>query len=150
MRLKIMSCFQLFCHSDYCCCHSNYCYHIQNKQVMPFPTYPTSYIRHKDFRPSPSVRNTQRTPPPCILKRGELESSGQRLISSIGKTKRIAYFLLAKKAFFKNFTIFFLLFFLRIGLAWTPLVRNKIFFYYYSLRFFLEYFKIEKKNNIIF
>ena len=31
-------------------------------------------------------------PPPWILKWGGLESSGQRLIASIGKTKRIAFF----------------------------------------------------------
>ena len=41
--------------------------------------------------------------PPWILKRAGLESSGRRLISSIGKTKIIAFFFLAKKNIFKNF-----------------------------------------------
>ena len=36
-------------------------------------------------------------PPPWILKRARLESSGQRLISSIGKTKRIAFFFFLRK-----------------------------------------------------
>ena len=64
-----------------------------------------SYIRHKDFRPF--VRNAQGTP--WILKRGWLESSGQILISSIGKTKIIAffsYFFWAKKIYFKKIQIF--------------------------------------------
>ena len=43
--------------------------------------------------------------PPWNLKLGGLESSGPRLISSIGKTKRIAFFL-AKKKYFQNFQIF--------------------------------------------
>ena len=51
----------------------------------------TSYIRHKDFRSS-SVRVSRSEYPPWILKGGELESYGRRLISSIGKTKRIAFF----------------------------------------------------------
>ena len=62
-----------------------------------------SNIRHKDFHSSirPSSRSGY---PPWILKRGGLVSSGQRLISSIGKTKGIAfiYFFSAKKNFFKN------------------------------------------------
>ena len=42
--------------------------------------------------------------PPWILNRGGLESSGQRPISSIGKTKRIAYYLFfGKKHIFKIF-----------------------------------------------
>ena len=58
-----------------------------------------SLIRHKDFRPSPSglLYNAQTTP----LKRGGLNSSGRRLISSIGKTKGIAFFS-AKKIFSKH------------------------------------------------
>ena len=62
-------------------------------QSFPATThYPVlSNIRHNDFR-APSVRrNAQGTPPPWILKRGGLESCGQRLISSIGKTKIIAF-----------------------------------------------------------
>ena len=35
--------------------------------------------------------------PPWIMKRGGLESSGQRLISSIGKTNRIEFFSVGKK-----------------------------------------------------
>ena len=54
--------------------------------------------------------------PPWILKRGALESSGQRLISSIGKTKKIAFFFhqqlfflqkkIFKRWFFKDFSRF--------------------------------------------
>ena len=58
-----------------------------------------SNIRHKDFRwfvQSDFVCNAHATPP-WILKRGGLESSGRILISSNGKTKRIAFFCLAKQ-----------------------------------------------------
>ena len=50
-------------------------------------------MRHKNFRP-PSVllRPSRSDHSPWILKRGGLDSSGRRLISSIGKTKRIAIF----------------------------------------------------------
>ena len=103
-----------------------------------------SIIRHEDFRSS-FVRNAQRTPtsyiwkekynpaattpiyvcmsrlgyPPWILKWGGVESSGQRLISSIDKTKIIAFFSfqqktkkiknvrLNKKDFFLDFLNFF-------------------------------------------
>ena len=46
--------------------------------------------------------------PPWILKRGGLESSGRRLISSIGKTKRIAffYFFFWRKNIFSKFSDF--------------------------------------------
>ena len=47
---------------------------------------------------------TLRPPHPWILKRAGLESSGWRLISSIGKTKRIAFNFSAKK--FKNVQLF--------------------------------------------
>ena len=43
--------------------------------------------------------------PPWILKWSGLESSGRRLISSIGKTKRKGFFL-GQKQYFKNFEIF--------------------------------------------
>ena len=52
-----------------------------------------SYIRHKDFCLPPlyfGLCSTQGTP--WNLKRGGLKSSGQRLISSIDKTKRIFFF----------------------------------------------------------
>ena len=63
----------------------------------------TSNIRHKDFRPS--VRPLSRSgDPPCILKRGGLESSGRILISSNGKTKRIAFFFLGGKQIFSKFS----------------------------------------------
>ena len=45
-------------------------------------------------------------PPPWILKQAGLESSGQRLISSIGKTKRIAFFFRPKKNIFNIFRFF--------------------------------------------
>ena len=47
-----------------------------------------------------SVRLSRSDHPPWILKRGGLESSGQRLISSIGKTKGIAFFFFGKKKYF--------------------------------------------------
>ena len=47
-----------------------------------------------------------RVPPPWILKRGGVESSGRRLISSIGKSKRIAFFFFKEKIYFQNFEIF--------------------------------------------
>ena len=55
------------------------------------------YIRHTDFRPSPIRPSiTLVLPPPLLLKKqGGLESSGQRLISSNGKTKGIVYILLS-------------------------------------------------------
>ena len=43
------------------------------------------------------VRHALGTPPPWILNWGELESSGQRLVSSFGKTKGIAFLSPAKK-----------------------------------------------------
>ena len=65
--------------------------------VIQVPIVGKSYIRHEDFllllRPPPSGSYY----PPWILKRAGLESSGRRLISSIGKTKRIAFFFCQKK-----------------------------------------------------
>ena len=58
----------------------------------------TSYIRKEKYRPATtSTSTTPTTPshsgyPPWILKQGGLDSFGQRLISSIGKTKRMAFF----------------------------------------------------------
>ena len=61
-----------------------------------------SYIRKGKCRPA-----TTTTPPvsrsgypPWILKRAGLESSGRRLISSIGKTKGIAFCFVFSKFFF--------------------------------------------------
>ena len=64
----------------------------------------SSFIRHKDFSPFFLLRNDQGTLP-WILKRGGMETSGQRLISSISKTKRITFFF-AKKKYFSNFQSF--------------------------------------------
>ena len=64
------------------------------------------YFRHKDFGPS-SVCPSRSGYPPWNLKRGGLESSGQRLISSIGKTKRRALFFFNKqKKNLQKFLIF--------------------------------------------
>ena len=73
------------------------------------------------------VRMSRLGYPPWILKQGGLDSSGQRLISSIGKTER--FFFLAKKTFFINYkffenTLFFLDFFFRIGLDLRALVET--------------------------
>ena len=52
-----------------------------------------SNIRHYNFRPAATLAFVMlRVPPPWILKRGWLESSGWIPISSIGKTKGIALF----------------------------------------------------------
>ena len=67
-----------------------------------------SYIRHKDFIcPSPPSGSGY---PPRILKQAGLESSGQRLISSIGETKRIGFFsssFFVKKEIFAKCSVFF-------------------------------------------
>ena len=49
------------------------------------------------------LHHAQGTPPPWILKRDGLESSGRRLITSIGKTKRIENFFGKIFLFFKIF-----------------------------------------------
>ena len=53
-----------------------------------------SNIRNKDFRACmcAPLSRLGYPPPPWILKQGGLESFGQRLFSSIGKTKRIAFY----------------------------------------------------------
>ena len=62
-----------------------------------------SYIRKEKYRPAttPAAPMSRSGYPPWILKRGGVESSGRRLISSIGKTKRIAFFFCKKKIFSK-------------------------------------------------
>ena len=69
--------------------------HIQMLIIL----YPILDTRISFIRPAPSRSGD----PPWILKRGVLESSGQRLISSIGKTKRIASLFFGKKNIFKIF-----------------------------------------------
>ena len=59
----------------------------------------TSNIRHKNFRPSCSVLCNAQTTPPVIPKWGGLESSGRRLVSSNGKTKRIAFLFSVKNKY---------------------------------------------------
>ena len=51
-----------------------------------------SYIIKEKYRPATTtaVYDTVRLPP-RILKRGWLESSGPKLVSSLGKTKKIAF-----------------------------------------------------------
>ena len=66
---------------------------------------------------------------PWILKRGGLESSGRRLISSNGKTNRRVFFLLFFSSKFSDFLkkkSVFLRFFLRIWLDWRALVESHI------------------------
>ena len=91
-------------------------------------------------------------PPPWILKWAGLESSGQRLISSIGKTKRIAFFFSPNKIFskftdFKNreFLRFFQIFF--SGLGWTGelwsnrinlMLRNKEYFFVVAAKIYFS------------
>ena len=64
--------------------------------ILFHPQIVTSYIRKGKYCPAtppppPPPSRSQRTRP-GLKKRGGLESSGQRLISSNGKTKRIAFF----------------------------------------------------------
>ena len=74
-----------------------------------------------------------RTTPPWILKRAGVESSGRRLISQIGKTKRIAFF------FQWNFFFFFIIFrlfgffgiFLMIFLIFLEFLEFLIFFCFF-------------------
>ena len=79
-----------------------WCWRKKAKEIMSLFYNISSYIRYEDFlRPSSSV--TLRGPPLDSETAGQ-ESSGQRLISSIGKTKRIAflfYFFSEKKIFSK-------------------------------------------------
>ena len=78
-------------------------YHVNFNLICLVGTlFQESNIRHKDFRSS-RLRPWRSDHPPWILKRGGLESSGQRLISSIGKTKIIAFFF---GPFFFNFSGF--------------------------------------------
>ena len=67
----------------------------------------SSYIRKGKCCPAttPTTTPSCSGDPPLILKRVGLESSGRRLISSIGKTKSIAFFFPA--IFFFFFFIFF-------------------------------------------
>ena len=131
-------------------------------------TFHTTYIRKEKYRPAttPAAAATPMyvtlTGPPWILKWAGLESSGQRLISSIGKTKRIyknwqkKYFKILR--FFEDifFVRFFHIFILRIGLDWRALVQSHIpniekqrvfflaerFFCFKNFQFFFE-----KKNR---
>ena len=70
------------------------------KYILTFPPTNEQQIQHPKLerrisfvRSSvrPFVLRHARTTPPENLKRAGLESSGRRLISSIGKTKRIAF-----------------------------------------------------------
>ena len=94
--------------------------------------------------------------PPWILKRVGLESTGWRLISSIGKTKRIAFFFGKKKYaqnvqiflkwFFKDFLTFFcrfldfLTFSIFLGFLWVFWVFWDIFWDFLRfVGFFLDF-----------
>ena len=65
-----------------------------------------SKIRQENFRPFDFVLRNAHGIPRWILKWGGLESSGRRLTSSFGKTKRIAFFFFGEKKIFSNFQIF--------------------------------------------
>ena len=83
-----------------CCCSLGPPYNSMCEFYLIFML--ESYITHEDFRPS--VRLSRSWDPPWILKWGELESSGQRLISSIGKTKILAFF--SAEKINSNFMVF--------------------------------------------
>ena len=70
-----------------------------------------SYIRKGKYRPAtttPATAVSRSGYPPWILKRGGLESSGRRLISSIGKIKGLVFFFsfFQGKNIFKSFRFF--------------------------------------------
>ena len=86
-------------------------------------------IRHKDFRACVLLRNACAT---WILKRGGLDSSGQRLISLNRKTKRRAFFwrknIFSKSSDFKKICFFRLFSQDRTGELGSNLVFVKIIF----------------------
>ena len=82
------------------CTSKVHCY----SAVVEFPGKVQSYIGHKDLScPSPASGSGD---PPWILKLGGLEGSGQRLISIIGKTKRMAFIVEQNKKIFSKFSDF--------------------------------------------
>ena len=85
-----------------------------------------SYIRYEDFRPSDFVRPLffKLRGPPLNSETGGLESSGQRPISAINKTKRIAFF---SPVIFFSSTISDL--------------KKKLFFQFFGISRFLRFFK---------
>ena len=70
--------------------------------IVAWLPYPKSDTRISVLRPPPPPPPSRSYYPPWILKRAGLESSGRRLISSIGKTMGIAFFF-----FFGNIIFFF-------------------------------------------
>ena len=80
---------------------------LQNSKLDGLLNINLSYIRHKDFCSSSVLFRDAQTTPLKSATDG-LESSGWQLISSIGKTKRIAFFVLwrRKKYIFKIFISF--------------------------------------------
>ena len=101
----------------------------------------SSNIRHKDFRPfvCPLSRSGY---PPWILKQAGLESSGRRLISSIGKTKKNAFFCFwQKKKYFQNFQIFWnIVIFSDFRIVWPFLTIFGFFGFFYEFLNFFGYF----------
>ena len=88
-----------------------------------------SYIRKGKCRTATTTPTQSRSgQPPWILIRGGLESSGRRLISSMGKIKRIAFFFCKILYFFKMFSFF--------------LLKKKYFFF----KFFLIFVFFERKK----
>ena len=77
--------------------------------------------------------------PPWILKWGGLESSGQRLISSIGKTKRIGFFS-AKTKYFPNFQIFWFEIFWYFWIFWPFLTIVGFFEFFIDFWIFFGFF----------
>ena len=107
-----------------------------------------SKIRQEVFVLRPSVRVSRSGAPPWILKQGGLESSGRRLISSIGKPKGIAFFYPEKKKWFSEFFFRFSDFLTIFDNFWIFLFffidfldfSNFFGFFGFLLDFFLDFF----------
>ena len=130
---------------------------------MNFKSYPLG-TRVSRLRTMSSVCDAQGTP------RGfwnGVDWRAQRLISSIGKAKRIAFFFFAKTKYFqkiKTFWILFLFLFFFAGLGWTGELWSNCAFlwlrdkedFFYLFRFllkikFFKYFRFcEKTKKLLF
>ena len=99
-------------------------------------------MRHKDFRPLFVV--TLMVTPPLDSEGGELESCGQRLISSFGKTKGIGFFfwqlIFFKSSYFLKKSVFFVFFFFFLNFSIFCLFFNNFCIFCFVYWFFFVFF----------
>ena len=95
-----------------------------------------SYIRYEEFRPLFVLCSSSSGDPPLDSETGGLESSGQRPISAINKTKRIAFFSPVNFFLLQPFQIFWKKYFFQI--FWNFKVFA-IFLEFFYLSFFLRF-----------